>query len=71
MVTLPYGSTVAVVTARTTEPILLALLSLQSAGHPVMLLTVGDRRPRVPERFATVHLGGRDAWHRLETLALA
>jgi uncharacterized protein (DUF58 family) len=71
MVSLPYGSTVVVITARTTEPILLALLALQGAGHPVMLLTVGERRPYVPDRFATVHLGGRDAWDRLEALALA
>jgi uncharacterized protein (DUF58 family) len=71
MVDLPYGSTVVVVTARTTEPLLLALLSLRNAGHPVMLLTIGERRPWVPEQFRTVHLGGRDAWHRLDALALA
>ena len=68
---LPYGCTVAAVTARTTEPVLLALLALQDAGHPVLLLTVGDRRPNVPEQFTTYHLGGRDAWHQLETLAVA
>jgi uncharacterized protein (DUF58 family) len=68
---LPYGCTVAAVTARTTEPVLLALLTLQDAGHPVLLLTVGDRKPTVPEQFPTYHLGGRDAWHQLETLAVA
>jgi uncharacterized protein (DUF58 family) len=68
---LPYGCTVAAITARTTEPVLLALLALQDAGHPVLLLTVGDRRPRLPDRFTTYHLGGRDAWHQLETLAVA
>ncbi len=71
MHTLPYGSTVVAITARTVEPVLMALLGLQRAGHPVVLLTVGDRQPRVPERFTTFHLGGRDAWHRLEALALA
>jgi len=68
---LPYGSTVVVLTARTVEPVLLALLALQRAGHSVVLLTVGDRQPWIPERFTTHHLGGRDAWHRLEGLALA
>jgi hypothetical protein len=68
---LPYGSTVVVLTARTVEPVLLALLTLQRAGHPILLLTVGDRRPQIPDRFTTYHLGGRDAWHRLEGLALA
>ena len=68
---LPYGCTVAAITARTTEPVLLALLALQDAGHPVLLLTVGDRRPNIPDRFTTYHLGGRDAWHQLEKLAVA
>ena len=68
---LPYGATVTAITARTTEPVLLALLALQDAGHPVLLLTVGDRQPAIPERFTTYHLGGRDAWRQLETLAVA
>ncbi len=68
---LPYGCTVAAITARTTDPVLLALLALQDAGHPVLLLTVGDRRPSIPDRFTTYHLGGRDAWHQLEKLAVA
>ena len=71
MHSLPYGSSVVAISARTTELLLLALLALQDAGHPVVLLTVGDRKPRVPARFTTFHLGGRDAWHRLDTLALA
>lgn len=69
--TLPYGSTVVAITSRTTEPVLLALLALQRAGHPTVLITVGDRRPRVPERFTTYHIGGRDAWRHLTALALA
>lgn len=68
---LPYGSTVLVLTAHTTEPVLLSLLRLQDKGHPAVLLTVGEQRPFVPPSFAHHYLGGRDAWHRLETLALA
>jgi uncharacterized protein (DUF58 family) len=68
---LPYGSTVMAITAQATEPLFVALLSLYDAGHPVVLLTVGDQKPEVPDTFTTVHLGGRDAWRRLETLELA
>jgi uncharacterized protein (DUF58 family) len=68
---LPYGSTVVVTTARPVEEVLVSLLSLQDAGHPVVLLTVGDHEPVVPVLFDTYHRGGRDAWHRLEALELA
>jgi uncharacterized protein (DUF58 family) len=68
---LPYGSTIVPITAQVTEALLVALLMLQDAGHPVVLLTVGDERPQVPATFTNYHLGGRDAWHRLETLELA
>lgn len=68
---LPYGSTALVITARPVEETLAALLSLQDAGHPTVLLTVGDQEPTVPAVFETFYLGGRDAWRRLETLELA
>jgi len=71
MPTLPYGSTAVVLTARPTEETLVALLGLQDRGHRAVLLTVGDEVPDIPASFATFHLGGRDAWHRLETLELA
>jgi uncharacterized protein (DUF58 family) len=71
MPALPYGSTVLAITAYISEDLFVALLRVQDAGHPVVLLTVGDRKPDVPGMFTTYHLGGRDAWHRLETLELA
>jgi hypothetical protein len=71
MPSLPYGSTVLAITALATEPVLGSLLTLQDAGHPVVLLTVGDQMPEIPALFATFHLGGCDAWHHLETLQLA
>jgi uncharacterized protein (DUF58 family) len=71
MPVLPYGSTVLVLTARPVEETLVSMLTLQDAGHPTVLLTVGDRDPQVPAVFDTFHLGGRDAWRRLETLELA
>jgi len=71
MPSLPYGSTVMAITARAVEPVLVSLLTLQDAGHPAVLLTVGDDEQETPATFTTFHLGGRDAWHRLETLELA
>ena len=68
---LPYGSTVVTITALVTEDLLAALLSMQDAGHPVVLLTVGDQEPQVPPIFTSYHLGGRDAWRHLEALELA
>lgn len=71
MPTLPFGSTVLAISANVTEALCVSLLSLQDAGHPVKLLTIGDERPGVPHAFASYHLGGRHAWQRLETLELA
>jgi uncharacterized protein (DUF58 family) len=68
---LPYGSTVVAITARPVEEVLVSLLDLKDAGHPVVLLAVGDEEPEVPPLFDTFYLGGRDAWHRLEALELA
>jgi uncharacterized protein (DUF58 family) len=71
MPSLPYGCTAVVITARPVEQNLVSLLTLQDAGHPAVLLTVGDQKPEIPAMFDTLHLGGRDAWRRLETLELA
>jgi uncharacterized protein (DUF58 family) len=71
MPALPYGCTAVVITARPVEQNLVSLLTLQDAGHPTVLFTVGDQEPEIPAVFDTFHLGGRDAWRRLETLELA
>lgn len=68
---LPFGSTVVTITALATDDLFAALLSMQDAGHPVVLLTVGDEKPQVPPMFTNYHLGGRDAWRHLEALELA
>jgi uncharacterized protein (DUF58 family) len=68
---LPYGSSVVVITARPVEEVQVSLLHIRDAGHPVVLLTVGDDEPDIPALLDTFHLGGRDAWHRLEALELA
>ena len=68
--TLPFGSTVVVISAHVTEELLVSMLHVRDAGHPTVLLTVGDEAPDVPQTFETYHLGGRDAWHHLETLEM-
>ena len=71
MSALAFGSTVMAVTAQPTPELFVTLFSLRNAGHPVVLLTAGDNTPKVPALFTHYHLGGRDAWHRLEALELA
>ena len=68
---LPYGATVLAITARSDDAIYAALLSLQEAGHPVQLYTVGDAPVEVPDQLPSHYLGGRDVWQRLEALELA
>jgi uncharacterized protein (DUF58 family) len=68
---LPYGATVAALTALPDDAVYEALAALREAGHGVLLLTVGEAAPTVPPQIESHHLGGHDAWHRLETLELA
>ncbi len=67
---LPYGSTVAAISAVPNERLYEALLDLEKQGHRVMLLTVGDEAFDVPELVMHYHLGGRDEWNRLEALSM-
>ena len=68
---LPFGATVVAISARPQEELYEALATLEGAGHPSLLLTVGEDVPNVPVSLRTHHLGGRDVWQRLETLELA
>lgn len=68
---LPWGATVIAITATPAPAVLEALAAMQASGHPVMLLTIGEQAPAIPASLPTHHLGGRDAWHRLESLELA
>jgi uncharacterized protein (DUF58 family) len=70
MPALPFGSTAMVISACVTDDLLVSLLAVQDAGHPVVLLTIGDEKPEVPGAFVSYHVGGRDAWHHLQTLEL-
>ncbi len=69
--TLPLGCTVVAISATPQPEALEALAVMQAAGHPVTLLTIGEDAPEIPLTLPTHHLGGRDAWRRLESLELA
>ena len=67
---LSFGSTVLALTARPTEELLVALAELEDNGHTVMILSVSDDCPDLPAQFLHHHLGGRDAWRKIEATAL-
>lgn len=68
---LPLGATIVAITASPDEGVYGGLAALQRAGHPVLLLTIGDEPPEeMPRHLPSHHLGGRDAWQRLQALEL-
>jgi uncharacterized protein (DUF58 family) len=69
---LPYGTTVVVVTPLVSDRLLKALMELQRREHGVSLVTLGEAglAASLPG-MRTYHVGGREVWHELETLALA
>jgi uncharacterized protein (DUF58 family) len=69
---LPFGAQVIAVSPVINEGLLAALLDMQRAGHPVMLLAIGEEPPAdVPDALQAHWIGGRDAWARLNQLDLA
>ncbi|MBC7256183.1 MAG: DUF58 domain-containing protein [Chloroflexi bacterium] len=68
---LPFGATVVALTAFLRDEILETLLAVQSAGHPVILLPVGEASPHVPEELTCYPLRGMDGWRDVETIQLA
>lgn len=69
---LPYGATLAVVTAMLDAETVAELRALRAVGHRIALLLVGDDAPRFNEPGFTVHrLGGASAWRDLTQIAPA
>lgn len=62
---LPFGATVVTISARPDESLQAALLALQDAGHPVVLLTVGEEPISAPAALDVHYLGGERAWKTL------
>ncbi len=64
----PFGATIVIVSAIMTEPISMALLDLQAAGHPIALVMIGRpggaEVPAVPTYFVTQN------WTEMERLEL-
>jgi uncharacterized protein (DUF58 family) len=62
----PFGATIVVVSAIMTEPIHAALIDLQTAGHPIALVMIGQPRdadlPALPTYFVTQN------WTEMERL---
>lgn len=69
---LRYGTTLVVVTPVVNERLRQALVELQRRDFGVVLITLGQARLDVsPPGVRYYHLGGREVWDELETLALA
>jgi uncharacterized protein (DUF58 family) len=69
--TLPFGALVIVVSPVISEGLLAALLDMRAAGHPTVLLAIGEEPPTDVPGELTVHwIGGHEAWERLDQLDL-
>lgn len=66
---LPFGATVIVISAVTTDELIAALLDLKAAGHPVALLAISETAPtNLPDDLRMFWLGGREAYERLSEI---
>lgn len=69
---LPYGATIVVVTAVVTDRLRRTLVELPRRGYGVALVALGQAR--LDEALPGVqyyHIGGREVWNELGSLALA
>ena len=69
---LPYGTTLVVVSAVVNQRLRRTLVDLQRRGYGVALVSLGETEPdALPPAIRHYHVGGREEWHALESLALA
>lgn len=69
---LPYGAAIVVVSATVTDELLAAMLDLQTRGGTATLVTLGEvEQALVPADIRRYHIGGKQEWNDLATLALA
>jgi len=67
MGSLPFGATIIVISAVVSDDLAASLLDLKRAGHPVVLLAVGDEPPALaPEGITCYWIGGKEAYQQLE-----
>jgi uncharacterized protein (DUF58 family) len=67
---LPWGSTLVVITAAPTEPLLAALFHLHRIGRKVVLITIGDSGSISSNGLTTYHVSDDIAWEKMETIKL-
>jgi uncharacterized protein (DUF58 family) len=68
---LPWGSTMVVITAAPTEPLLSALFRMKRVGRKVVLITVGSHEAISSNGITTYHVSQDISWEKMETLHLA
>ena len=67
---LPWGSTMVVITAAPTEPLLFALFRMQRVGRKVVLISIGSDEAISTNGITTYHVSQDIAWEKIETMSL-
>jgi uncharacterized protein (DUF58 family) len=67
---LPWGSTLVVITAAPTEPLLAALFHMKRVGRKVVLITVGGTESISSNGLTTYHVNDDIGWEKMETMSL-
>ena len=68
---LPWGSTLVVITAMPTEPLLSVLFQMKRVGRKVVLITIGSNEAISSNGLTTYHVSEDIGWEKMETLSLA
>ena len=67
---LPWGSTMVVITAAPTEPLLSALFRMKRVGRKVVLITIGEQEEINSNGLTTYHVNEDIGWEIMESLSL-
>jgi uncharacterized protein (DUF58 family) len=67
---LPWGSTMVVITAVPIESLLAALFRMKRVGRKVVLITIGGHEPISSNGLTTYHVPDDVSWDKIETLSL-
>jgi len=67
---LPWGSTMVVITAVPTEPLLAALFRMKRVGRKVVLITIGNHEAISTNGITTYHVSQDIAWEKIENMRL-
>jgi uncharacterized protein (DUF58 family) len=67
---LPWGSTMVVITAAPTEPLLSALFRMKKVGRKVVLIIIGEHEAISSNGITTYHVSEDISWEKMESLSL-